>query len=381
MRVLSDAREAAWGVVQGVVSELEFDFHELRPRALRAPAVGGRRTRLRGVACSRRLSPRRHRRAGARGGRGSQAAPAAPTRAGGDHRRRRRRGFDRLPPGGAGRARRGAARAQRADQRLDLPLGRARRPAALERVADPDHDGLRRALPEARLRVGGVRRRAAGVHPRARAGGPAPGRVGAHVRAAAGADLPGRGPRPVPADEHRGGPVRVLPAERRLPRPVAADGRAGGGRARGRLPDLHAHARRRDRRAGRTRAGRAHRVGRHRGRGGRQRGRHVRRRDRAPRRGAGAGRAVRPRVPGHAAVSRAHARGAPGDVARPRPADLLPRGGRRAGDGRLRARPPRRGRSTSTCSTRSRRTSTAACSKRTGRGSRRSPPTAAAASR
>jgi aminoglycoside phosphotransferase (APT) family kinase protein len=27
MRVLSDAREAAWGVVQGVVSELEFDFH------------------------------------------------------------------------------------------------------------------------------------------------------------------------------------------------------------------------------------------------------------------------------------------------------------------------------------------------------------------
>jgi aminoglycoside phosphotransferase (APT) family kinase protein len=28
MRVLSDAREAAWGVVQGVVSELEFDFHE-----------------------------------------------------------------------------------------------------------------------------------------------------------------------------------------------------------------------------------------------------------------------------------------------------------------------------------------------------------------
>ena len=26
MRVLSDAREAAWGVVQGVVSELDFDF-------------------------------------------------------------------------------------------------------------------------------------------------------------------------------------------------------------------------------------------------------------------------------------------------------------------------------------------------------------------
>jgi hypothetical protein len=26
MRVLSDAREGAWGVVQGVISELDFDF-------------------------------------------------------------------------------------------------------------------------------------------------------------------------------------------------------------------------------------------------------------------------------------------------------------------------------------------------------------------
>ena len=26
MRVLSDAREAAWGVVQGVLSDLDFDF-------------------------------------------------------------------------------------------------------------------------------------------------------------------------------------------------------------------------------------------------------------------------------------------------------------------------------------------------------------------
>jgi thiamine kinase-like enzyme len=28
MRIMSDAREAAWGVVQGSISELEFDFHE-----------------------------------------------------------------------------------------------------------------------------------------------------------------------------------------------------------------------------------------------------------------------------------------------------------------------------------------------------------------
>ena len=26
MRLMSDAREAAWGVVQGVISELDFDF-------------------------------------------------------------------------------------------------------------------------------------------------------------------------------------------------------------------------------------------------------------------------------------------------------------------------------------------------------------------
>ena len=74
-----------------------------------------------------RLSPETARRAGA-GCRG--AARASRPRSRGDHRRRRRRRLDRLPPGGARRARRRAARPQRADQRLDLPLGRARRPAA-----------------------------------------------------------------------------------------------------------------------------------------------------------------------------------------------------------------------------------------------------------
>ena len=50
---------------------------------------------------------------------------------------------------------------------------------------------------------------------------------------------------------------------------------------------------------------------------------------------------VRARVPRHAAVPRARRRGrarAPADAARPRPADLLPRGGRRPDHGRLRAR-------------------------------------------
>ena len=45
-----------------------------------------------------------------------------------------------------------------------------------------------------------------------------------------------RGARAVPADEHRRRALRLLPAERRLPRPVAADDRARRRRARGRLP-------------------------------------------------------------------------------------------------------------------------------------------------
>ena len=53
MRVLSDAREAAWGVVQGAVSELDFDFERLRRRALRAPRRRGRAARLRGMARAR----------------------------------------------------------------------------------------------------------------------------------------------------------------------------------------------------------------------------------------------------------------------------------------------------------------------------------------
>jgi hypothetical protein len=32
MRIMSDAREAAWGVVQGAISELEFDFAQYARR-------------------------------------------------------------------------------------------------------------------------------------------------------------------------------------------------------------------------------------------------------------------------------------------------------------------------------------------------------------
>ena len=37
---MSDAREGAWGVVQSVVSELDFDFDGYADAALRAPGAG-----------------------------------------------------------------------------------------------------------------------------------------------------------------------------------------------------------------------------------------------------------------------------------------------------------------------------------------------------
>ena len=216
------------------------------------------------------------------------------------------------------------------------------RAAALERVADPDDDGLGGALPRARLRLGGVRRHPAGLHAGARAGGDAPGGLGQDLRAAARAALGRGGARAVPADGHRRRALRVLPAHRRLPRSVAADLRAGRGRARRRLPGVHPHPRERDRRCRRPRAGRADRSG-------------ATSRPRSSSTPAGMfaaeiGRMAGVRVPivpfAHEYLvtqpfrDRAPGR-APAHAARPRPADLLPRGGRRPGDGRLRARTAR----------------------------------------
>ncbi len=53
MRVLSDAREAAWGVVQATVSELDFDFEGYARGALRASRSDGRGALFRGVARDR----------------------------------------------------------------------------------------------------------------------------------------------------------------------------------------------------------------------------------------------------------------------------------------------------------------------------------------
>ncbi len=111
---------------------------------------------------------------------------------------------------------------------------------------------------------------------------------------------------------------------------------AEGARAR-RRARLHPHPRHRHR--GRAQPGprRAHRAWRHRGRDRGQRRRYVCSRDRPSRRRPRAGRPVRARVPGDPALPRARAGRAPAHPARPRPADLLPRGGRRPRHGRIRA--------------------------------------------
>ena len=93
-----------------------------------------------------------------------------------------------------------------------------------------------------------VRRHPPGLHARARAGDPPPGRVGADVRAAARADLGRGGAGALPADGHRRRARRLVPADRRLPRSLAADLRAGREARERRRADLHAHARERDRR-------------------------------------------------------------------------------------------------------------------------------------
>ncbi len=258
-------------------------------------------------------------------------------------------------------------------------------PAPVERVAHEDDDVLGRALPEARRRrvrpgLDRVRRHPAGRIARALGGDPAPGRLGEDVRAPARADLGGRGAGALPADGHRRRARRLVAPDRRLPRPLAAHLRAGRRRPARRLRDPHEHAGHRDRRPRRPRARRPDRQGRHRGRRGRQRRRDVRRGARPAGGRADPDRSLRPRVPRHAAVPRAR-RDPPPDHARPRPPDLLPRGGRRAGHGRLRARvgavvPRRRA-----GSTRSRPTSTAACSRTTGTASRRSSSTRASACR
>ena len=160
-----------------------------------------------------------------------------------------------VPPGRARRARRAARRAGRADQRVDVPLGRAGRAAALGPRADPDERLLGRAVP-----------RELEAHRSTRPGwvesgslrlASSPARLEEIRRQAGWAQRSGlplelvsadEAARAVPADVHRGRARRGLHAHRRARRPGAAvpgAGRAGPGR-RGDDRAAHPGARHRD---------------------------------------------------------------------------------------------------------------------------------------
>ena len=115
-----------------------------------------------------------------------------------------------------------------------------------------------------------------------------------------------------PAHVHRRGAGRRVAADRRLPRSLPADLRAGRRRPAWRRSDLHLHARDRDRERRRARHACTHRARGHRGRGRGHSGRHVLGRARAD-----GGRAH----PGPADVTRVHRDPA---VSRPRPGEPPP---------------------------------------------------------
>ena len=234
MRVLSDAREAAWGVVQGEVSELDFDFERLRA----ASTSSGCEATVARAAASRSGSP-------LAGGGARVARPRElPDRArvviiGGG-------------VGGASIAHHLAELGERDVVLLDRNeltsgstfhsaglVGQLRSSVSLTRMM-MDSVELYRTLDCGWVQCGGIRLACT------------PEREQEVLRQVAWAKTFGlplelisaeEAQRAVPADEHRRRALRVLPAERRLPRPVAADVRARRRRARGRLPRLHAHAR------------------------------------------------------------------------------------------------------------------------------------------
>ena len=151
--------------------------------------------------------------------------------------------------------------------RLDVPLGGARRPAAVEHDPDPDDDVRRGAVPAPDCRdrrrrvVARGRLAAARIDEGALRGAAAPGGLGEDLRAAARPHLRRGGAGEVPADDARRRPRRRLAADRRLARPVRAGAGARGGCA---LPWRHdppAHAGRRHRRraAGASAASRSRR--------------------------------------------------------------------------------------------------------------------------
>ena len=222
-----------------------------------------------------------------------------------DHRRRRGRHERRLSPRRTRRTRRCPARSRRVDQRLDVPLGRARRAAARRPDAHPDEHVLGRALPPPATRR---ERRSAGRRAAASSSLRVPERLEEIRRQISWArtydlplarDLGARGGGALPADRHStassGRPISSPTATSTRPSCVTRwrtwPARAEPGSSNARRV-LGIDVRQRSGSLG------THRPRRHRVRGRRQLRRHVRRRDRP------AGRRADPARPDVAPVSR-----------------------------------------------------------------------------
>src|SRR3954453_18996248 len=128
--------EAMWGPLQAVVSELDFDYRAYAAEHFAHVHESAADPRFEGWLAG-----------------GGSAGGAGP-RAGRDDRRGGGRRVDRPSPRRAGGARRRPAGPQRADERVDVPLRRACRPAAVVGPAHEDDVALDPPLPGA---GGGVR--------------------------------------------------------------------------------------------------------------------------------------------------------------------------------------------------------------------------------
>ena len=248
-----------------------------------------------------------------------------------------------LSPRARGLAGGGAPRAQAAHLRLDLACRRPGRPAAQQRQRHPAAQALGRALRPARgrdrpgERLEDERRPQARLHRGAHDRSRAPGDDGPQLRPRDEPPHARRGQGSVAADGRFRSGRRRVPADRRPGQSRGHRAGPGQGGAPGRRPDRRGLPRHRLSHRRWMRGRRAHRAGRDRLRGGGAVRRPVVDGARPSCRRARAARPGAAPVHDHRADRGRGARSA--DAARPRPADLLQGGGRRAGDGRLRAGP------------------------------------------
>ena len=226
MMFMSDFREAMWGVVQTVASDLDFDFNDYATthfarmqETASNPSFAQWLEEARMAVDGRGELPDRARCVVIGGGVGGTSIAYHLAQLGWDDvvllERSQLTSGSTFHSAGPGRA---AARLGDADQDDDV-LGRAL-PAARRGVrVRPGMDRVRR--PPARIQRG------------AHGGAPPPGRLGEDIRPADGAGLGRGGEGEVPADVDRRCPRRRLDPNRRLPRPRPAHQRSRRRRPRG----------------------------------------------------------------------------------------------------------------------------------------------------